>query len=465
MTAVRPTIDFAAFDALVDERLPRWTDELAELCRYPSELGDMPALRGAAEWTAGRLRTLGADVRVLELPDVAPLVVGEIGDGPRTLNLVQHYDVQPAVPHELWTTPAYEPTIRDGRLFARGATDNKGELLPRVWAVEAWLETVGPLPCRLRFLVEGEEEYGSGNLDDLLDLGGDLRRADAALIEGGGLDLSGRPVIDGGGRGIVVLTLSVKSIAYDAHSSLAVVLPSAPVRLVQALATMWTPDGRPGIEGLDAGIRPPTDAQLALADAIPERLFEEIRTEFGIERFVAGLEGVAARRAATFEPTLNIQGLWSGYTGPGAKTITPAEAHVRLDIRIVPDQRPDDIVAAVRRHLDEAGFPDVEVGFVEGEPAWWTPPDHPVVRTAIAASEAVTGLEPVVRVSAPGTVPMYQVCAPYRVPATTLGAARDDCRAHAPDENVRLDDLATATRITARFLDAFASLEEVPPVP
>jgi acetylornithine deacetylase/succinyl-diaminopimelate desuccinylase-like protein len=237
------------------------------------------------------------------------------------------------------------------------------------------------------------------------------------------------------------------------------------VRLVQALATMWTQDGRPGIEGLDAGIRPPTEAQLALADAMPERLFDDLRREYGIERFVAGLDGVAARRAATFEPTLNIQGLWSGFTGPGAKTITPAEAHVRLDVRIVPDQRPDDIVAAIRRHLDRAGFSDVQVGAVEGEPAWWTPPDHPVVRTAVAASEAVTGRDAIVRVSAPGTVPMYQVCATHRVPATTLGAARDDCRAHAPDENVRLDDLATATRITARFLDAFARLDEVPPVP
>jgi acetylornithine deacetylase/succinyl-diaminopimelate desuccinylase-like protein len=456
--------DFDRLDALVAERLPVWADELVQYCRFPSEGGDGEALRGAADWTAERLRALGADVTVLELPGVPPLVVGEIGEGPRTVNLVQHYDVQPAEPHELWTTPAYAPAIRDGRVFARGATDNKGELLPRIWAVEAWLEAVGDLPARLRFLVEGEEEIGSGHLDELLDLEPAFRRADAALIEGGGLDLAGRPIVEGGGRGIVVFELSVRTIPYDAHSSLAVVLPSAPVRLVQALASMWSADGRPAIDGLDAGIRPPTAAQLAVADAIPETWFADLRREYGVDRFIGGLEDVELRRSTTFAPTLNVQGLWSGHTGPGPKTILPAEAHVRLDVRIVPDQEPGAIVETIRQHLDREGFPDIEIAPVEGERAWWTPPDHPVVQAAIAASESVVGAPAIVRVSAPGTVPMYQVCAEHRVPATTLGAARDDCRAHAPDENIRLDDLATATRIAARFLDAFAAAPEMPPV-
>ena len=142
--------------------------------------------------------------------------------------MVQHYDVQPAAPHDLWTTPAYEPAVRDGRLYARGATDNKGEMMSRIWGIEAYLATIGPLPCRVRFLVEGEEESGSEHLDALLDERADLRRADGALIEGGSVDALGRPVLTAGARGGLSVELVARTLTYDAHSSLATMLPSAP---------------------------------------------------------------------------------------------------------------------------------------------------------------------------------------------------------------------------------------------
>jgi acetylornithine deacetylase/succinyl-diaminopimelate desuccinylase-like protein len=458
-------LDFGEFDRVVAERLPAWTDELVDYLRIPSEGGDMPNLRAAAEWTADRLRRLGASVELLEVEGAPPLVVGEIGEGPRTLTMVQHYDVQPAPPLELWTAPPYEPDVRDGRVWARGATDNKGELLPRIWAVEAWLAAFGPLPCRVRFLVEGQEETGSHALDALLDLRPGLRRADAALIEGGGLDLAGRPGIAGGGKGIVVFELVCRTLAHDAHSSLSVVLPNAGHRLVQALATFWDEAGRPAVEGLDAGKRPQTAAQLATIAAMDMAELDDIRREWNVDAFLGGLDGVAAQEALTFETTLNLQGLWAGHTEATPKTVTPAEAHARLDIRIVPDQQPAEMVAAVRRHLDRHGFGDVQIVSLEGEPAWWTPPDHVLIETAAQASEEVAGLEASIGVSMAGTVPMAQVCAKHRVPATTLGAGRADCAAHAPDENIRIDDLSAATRITGRFLDLFARLPEVPPVP
>ena len=456
--------DYTALDRLVAERLPRWTDELIAFCRFRSEASDAEGLAAAADWTAARLRDAGAQVEVVALPGVPPLVVGEIGGGPRTLNLVQHFDVQPSVPLELWTAPPYEPEVRDGRLYARGATDNKGEFLPRLWAVEAYREAVGELPCRVRFLVEGEEESGSSHLDNLLDSRPELRRADAALIEGGGLSLAGQPEIAGGGRGIIVLELSVRTIAYDAHSSVASVFPNAAVRLTQALASMWSADGLPAVDGLEAGIREPTPGQMRVVEQLPEERLAELRREFSVPRFIGGRDGREAHRAMTFATTLNIQGLWSGFTGPGGKTITPAEAHARIDIRIVPDQDPDEIVDALRRHLASAGFDDIRIALVEAERAWWTPPEHPLLAAAGRASEAVAGQPALYYVSMPGTVPMYQVCAAHRVPATTLGAGRDDCHAHAPDENIRLDDLAAATRIMARFLDEFAALAEVPRV-
>jgi acetylornithine deacetylase/succinyl-diaminopimelate desuccinylase-like protein len=458
-------VDLASLDRVIEECLPAWTQELIEYCAIPSEGGDPAALRSAADWVADRLRRLGAAVEILELADVPPLVVGEIGDGPLTLNAVQHYDVQPASPLELWTSPPYTPAVREGRIYARGATDNKGEFLARVWAVEAWLVAIGPLPCRLRFLVEGEEETGSPNLDALLDLRPELRRADAALIEGGSLDMAGRPAVAGGGRGIVGLELIARALAHDAHSSAAMLLPNASTRLVQALATMWDREGRPAVAGLDAGAREPTEAQLAVIASQRLDDLEDIRTEWGIERFIGGLEGVAALRAMTFDTTLNLSGVWGGETGPVSKTVIAAEAHARIDVRIVPDQRPVDMTAAVREHLVREGFDDVEVIERDSELPWWTPPDHPVVAAAAATSADATGFEADVAVAFPGTVPMAQVCATHRVPATTLGAARSDCRAHAPDENIRIEDLGLAARITVRFLDRFSRLPGIPPVP
>src|SRR5829696_4740721 len=338
--------DFTRFDAAIDDHLEDWIAELLEFCAIPSEGGDLANLRAAAEWTAGRLRRAGCDVEVFEVgDDVPPLVVGELGDGPRTLASVGHYDVQPAAPLELWTSKPYNPAVRDDRIWARGATDNKGELLPRIWALEAWTEAFGSLPCRVRHLVEGEEETGSVHLDALLDLRPQLRDADAALIEGGELDLAGRPAVQGGGKGIVVLELIAQTMAHDAHSSLSVVLPNAGHRLVRALATLWDAEGRPAIEGLDVGSRAPTPVQLATIAAMDMAELDDIRAEWAVPVFLGGLDGVAAQEALTFETTLNLQGLWAGHTEATPKTVTPAEAHARLDVRIVPDQRPEAILA------------------------------------------------------------------------------------------------------------------------
>lgn len=459
------TPDWAAFDSLVAARLPGWTAEFIEYLAIPSEGGDGVALRAAADWTADRFRRAGASVEVLEVDGAPPLVVGELGDGPRTLNAVQHYDVQPAEPLELWTTPPYQPAIRDDRVWARGATDNKGEFLPRLWGLEAYRDAIGPLPCRVRFLVEGQEETGSGALDALLDLSPRLREADAALIEGGGMDLVGRPQVDGGGKGMVVFELLAQTMDHDAHSSLSVVLPNAGHRLVAALASFWDADGRPAIAGLDVGKRPPTAAQLAVIAAQDQQQLDDIRADWGVDGFVGGIDGLAAMEALTFETTLNLQGLWAGHTDATPKTVTPATAHARLDARLVPDQDPDAVLAAVRRHLDERGFTDIAILKREAEKAWWTAPDHVVVRAAAAVSSEVAGLAANVTVAEPGTVPMFQVCARHRVPCTTLGAGRSDCRAHAPDENIRIDDLAAAARMMGRFVDALARLPEVPPVP
>jgi acetylornithine deacetylase/succinyl-diaminopimelate desuccinylase-like protein len=254
--------------------------------------------------------------------------------------------------------------------------------------------------------------------------------------------------------------LICRTIAYDAHSSLSNILPSAAVRLVEALATFWDDDGRVVMPGLRTGVLEPTPAQLDVLTKIPDDAIGDLRAVFRIDRFIAGRSGQDAIRALTLEPTCNVQGIWSGYTGPGGKTITPAEAHARMDLRLVPDQDPDEIIAAVRAHLDRGGFADIELRPYSFQyRAYWTPPDHPILAAAIRVSEAVLGKAAIHDLSAPGTAPMYEVCASANVPATSLGGSDDECRAHAPNESFRLDYAAAATRMTARFFDEFARLQ------
>src|SRR5204863_2838393 len=234
------------------------------------------------------------------------------------------------------------------------------------------------------------------------------------------------------------------------------ILPSATIRLVRALATLWDDEGVPVVDGLDAGVRPPTPDQLAVLGRIPDDEIDDLKGVFGIDRFVGGVSGQAAIRALTLRTTCNIQGLWSGYTGPGDKTITPAEARARLDIRLVPDQDPDDVLRAVRAHFANRGFDDLEIiPFSFQYRAWWTPPDHPMVRAAIRVSEGVMGKAAIHDLSAPGTAPMHEVCAAEDVPTTSLGGADDECRAHAPNEGFRLDYAEAAVKMTGRFLDEF----------
>jgi acetylornithine deacetylase/succinyl-diaminopimelate desuccinylase-like protein len=440
--------------------MPGWTDELLALCAIPSEAGDAVALREAADWIAERLRRLSATIDIVERNGAPPLVIGELGTG-RTLLAVQHYDVQPAVPLELWTSPPYQPEVRDGRLFARGASDNKGELLARIWAVEAYLATIGDLPCRVRFIVQGEEEGGGANFGPLLDLRPGVREAEGVLSEGGEIDGHGRPVVYGGVRGMVSFELVCRTIAYDAHSSLSNLLPSAAIRIIQALSTFWDDEGVPVIDGLDDAVRRPTAADAALVAATPTEEIDDLFQAYGVDRLVAGRRGAPALEAVTFGTTCNLQGLWSGYTGPGGKTITPAEGHARLDIRLVPSQEPEAILAAVRRHLAGHGFGDIEViASDENYPAWWTPSDDPIIAAAIRASEAVLGTTAVQQLSAPGTEPLWDVCAAGNLPAVSLGASDDDARMHAPDESWSLAGAALAARMTARFLDEFAAIKE-----
>src|SRR6202158_5598551 len=398
-----------ALDRHLDASRDRFVDELRDLCRIPSETGSEDALDRAAQWCVQRLIAAGCATRELRIKGEPALVVGETGAGARTLICVQHYDVQPAVPLDLWQTPPYEAAVRDGAVFARGADDNKGHLLLRIQAAEAYRAVHGELPIKLRFLIEGEEEDGSLHLADLLAMDPALTEGDGALKEGGAVDAAGRPQLLLGGKGIFYMELHVRSMTRDAHSGGATHLPNAAWRLVQALSTFVDPRGRVLVDGFYDDVKRPSAAELEHVRALPFEA-DVIKQIYGIESFAWRRADEDVRAAAVFEPTCNIAGLESGFTGVGTKTVIPSEPMVKIDFRLVPNQDPRKIKDLVRAHLDRHGFGDVTLVGKEGTRPYRGRIDDPLVRATKAVAEEAFGREALLIPSSGGTSPMWQGC-------------------------------------------------------
>lgn len=447
-----------ALDTYIAEHQAGWTAELRELCAIPSEATDAPALQRAADWCEQRLRAAGCEARQVRVDGAPPLVVGEAGSGTRTLIGVQHYDVQPAVPLALWTTPPYEPTLREGALFARGVDDNKGHLLLRIQAVEAYRAVFGELPIRLRFLIEGEEESGSPSLGALLATDPALTDGDGALKEGGSIDSQGRPQLLLGGKGIFYVELRVRTLARDAHSGGATYLPNAAWRLIDALSTLMDKRGRVQIAGFYDDVRAPTAEERAHVAALPFDA-DEVRRIYQLRSFAFGRGDPDVRVASQFEPTCNIAGIVSGFTDEGTKTVIPAEASCKIDFRLVPDQDPARIATLLRAHLDRHGFDDVKAVSKEGTRPYRGPWDDPLVRATKAAAEEAFGKEAHLVPTSGGTSPMWAVCHKRSLANVTLGMGHPGAGAHAPNENIILANYWKAIRATARLYSLYATQE------
>ena len=444
-----------ALDRYITENQDRFTAELRELCAIPSEATDPAALDRAAAWCMDRMRAAGCATREARIADVPALAVGEAGGGRRTLIAVQHYDVQPAVPLELWTSPPYEPRVQDGVVYARGVSDNKGHLLLRIQAVEAHRAVFGELPIKVRFLIEGQEEGGSVDLHRLLEKDPSLTEGDGALKEGGGVDPDGRPSVSCGNKGICYVQLHVRTLARDAHSAGATHLPNAAWRLHAALATLLDARGRILIEGFYDDVTPVSQAERDRLAGLPWEA-DEARRVYKIKDFAWGRDDREAHLASAFEPTANICGIISGYTGPKTKTVIPSEASCKIDFRLVPEQDPDRIAKLLRAHLDRHGYADVEVDTVEGERAYRGPMDAPLVRAAAAVLEEAYGKPAKVIPNNAGTSPMWLISHERRLANATIGMGHVGSAAHAPNENVILKNYWRALRATTRLYSEYA---------
>ena len=445
-----------SLSAYIEAHQEQFLGELMAFCAQPSIAAQGIGLAEMANLVRERLERLGAEVRLMSVNGGPPVVYGEIGCGERTLLIYNHYDVQPPDPLEEWESPPFEPTVREGRLFARGAVDNKGNLVARIQAVEAWEASQGPLPMKLKFIVEGEEEVGSPHLADFATSHADMLRADGCLWEGGGRDDANRPVLTLGLKGIQYLELRTTGAKSDLHSSMATLVPNPAWRLVWALATLKDEDDHITIDGYMDQVAEPTKEEWAMLRAIP---FEEekLRERYGIPEFIRGLTGVEALKKHLFEPTCTICGLRAGYIEAGSKTVLPSQATVKLDLRLVPNLTPESALKLLREHLDRRGFTDIEIKPRAGEHPAKSPVGAPVVRAARGAMRAVYGQPPVIYPVLAGSGPMYPLSQALGIPVVTAGVGHPGANAHAPNENMRLDDYWAGIQFIGEFIRRFAA--------
>jgi len=449
--------DYTAIDEYLHNHLDESIAELQRLVAQPSVAAQNWGLAECAALVAEMLQKRGFRVEIIPTGG-APVVFAERpGRSPKTLLFYNHYDVQPPEPLDLWLSPPFEPQLRDGKLYGRGVSDDKGHLLSRIFAIDALLAAEGELPCTVKFIVEGEEEVSSVHLKAFVRDNAAKLAADACIWEFGGVDHHERPMQYLGLRGICYVELSVTTASMDVHSGVGgSIFPNAAWRLVWALNTLKGPDERIRLPGFYDPVRPPSDRDRELMAALPESA-DEYRKRFGLDHFLKGLSGgLELRLAEVFEPTCTICGLTAGYQGPGSKTVLPAKASAKLDFRLVPEQTPEQVLAALRAHLDAQGFADVEITFLGGERPARTDPDHPFIRLVCETAEPVYGQSMQIVPMVGGSGPNWPFIEYLHLPIATAGVGHPGALAHAPNENLRLDLYLKGAQHIARILKAFA---------
>lgn len=439
----------------IDSNLGKFIENLSELVRQPSVAAKHEGIEECATKVGELLsRTLNTDSRILRIEGASPLVTAEIKsktNPEKTIILYNHYDVQPPEPLELWDSPRFEPTIKDGKMYGRGAADDKAELVGRLALTESFLKTRDDIPCNFRFVFEGEEEIGSINLHKYKKENPDLFRADGCIWEFGSVDAKERPIVTLGVKGILYVELTAKHANRDAHSSLAAVVDNPAWRLVHALNTLKKGE-RILIPGWYGNVRKFTPSELKLLKE-QESEEAELKKELGIKSFIDGMTGLELKKALAGKPTCTICGMISGYTGPGSKTVLPKEASVKIDFRLVPDQNPGKLLKHLRNHLNKSGYRDVMITYAEGEPASRTSHGDPIARAAVLAAQSVHQKKPVIQVSAAGTGPMFL----FDAPCVAIGGGYPSSRAHSPNENARLDLFVKSMKWVAETIDRFAA--------
>jgi len=452
----------AAVKAYLDANADRFDAELYELLRIPSVSTDpkhAADTRRTAEWVAERARKAGVpEVTLIETP-LHPVVFGrwETSKEKPTLLIYGHYDVQPVDPLELWESDPFEPTERDGRIYARGSADMKMNLLGILQGIEALSAVKGELPINITLLLEGEEEIGSPNLPQVVaDYAAELT-SDVILSGDGGMMGVGKPALTIGLKGLVGCQVNLTTSSTDLHSgSYGAAVPNAVRAIAQLAASFHNPDGSVAVEGFYDDVRPLTDEERADIAAVAESGNDtQFMEEAGVSAII-GEAGYTVQELRWTRPTIDFNGIWGGFTGEGNKTVTPAKAHLKITSRLVPNQRPDSVLALIEKHIETHTPAGATVEVVPGKGSanpFLLSKDAPGMAEAVAVLTEVVGESPGL-IRSGGTVPITDVFTEILgIGPVTVGFGLPGSRAHAPNEWIRPEEVAISRLAYAEYFD------------
>lgn len=446
------------------EQLQKQIDDLFVFLRFPSistaseHAGDV---RACGTWLVKKLNSMGLSVELHETPK-HPVVVARNShqEGLKTVLIYGHYDVQPVDPVELWDSPPFEPKIREGRIWGRGSTDNKGQMMAHVLGVEQMLEEKGELPVNLIFLFEGEEEIGSPNLVPFLEKHKEDLACDIIAVSDTGMVARGVPTMGYGLRGITCCEVTVKGPSGDLHSGVyggAVANPATAV--ARLVASLHDEDGKVAIDGFYDDVKPLEDWEREMWAQVPGMTKQDVLDVTGAPD-LHGEPGYSSAERLWARPTAEVNGIGSGYQGEGSKTVLPAQAMAKFSFRLVPNQDPKDISKKVEAHLKKhtpAGVTvEVEVGH-DGKP-YYADPNSAYGKAGQAALEKAFGKKPVL-IREGGSIPIIKDMQDILgADSLLLGLALPDCQIHAPNENYYIENFEGGIKMSQFLLDELAKV-------
>jgi acetylornithine deacetylase/succinyl-diaminopimelate desuccinylase-like protein len=449
-------------DAFVQKHQGRFLDELKSFLRIPSisTLPEhQPDIERAASFAADSLRSAGLENVEIIPTGRHPLVYADWlhAPGRPTVLCYGHYDVQPPDPLEQWVSPPFEPSIRDGNLYARGSADDKGQMYMHVKAVEALQAVHGRLPLNLKFLIEGEEEVGGASISKFVEQNTEKVKADVALVSDTAMFADGLPTLCIGLRGLIYLEVEASGPARDLHSGLyGGAAPNAVFGLIELLARAKNRQGVIQIPGIYDDVEPPAAAETASWESLPFSEKEFRRKEVGSTR-LTGEPGYSVFERIWARPTLEVHGIAGGFTGAGAKTVIPARATAKVSLRLVPKQDPEKTVAAFRdfvRKKTPKGI-KTEVRVLSSSPAVMVDPEHPAIQVAASAFSEVLG-KPTVFIRSGGSIPIVgDFARRLGIPTVLMGFGLPDDGLHSPNEKFRLENYYQGIKTVAHFFEQY----------
>lgn len=445
--------------AYIDDHAEIFLSRLLDYLRHPSISAYGEGIAEVAEYMAGAMSQMGLAVQILPA-DGWPMVVGEYHTGPDapTVLLYGHYDVQPPDPLEEWLSPPFEPTIRAGRIYARGAADNKGQHFAQLMALESLLACNSTLPCNVKVLLEGEEEVGSPHMPAFMRAHRDRLAADLMIVSDGPVHENGQSMISFGVRGVLDIELRARGANRDLHSGhWGGIVPNPLWTLVHLLATMKNGRGEITIDGFYDNVQPLTEMEREALARLPIDV-DEVKQALDLRYLDEPQERNFFERQAAW-PTLTINGIHGGYGGPGSKTVLPHEAIAKCDIRLVEAQTAQEILAKVRAHVQRHA-PDVTVSSHGGMDPSKTPLDSPYTEPLLQAITAAQGAAPLLVPAKGASLPNYVFTKILGIPVFCVPYANADEANHAPNENMEVARFFMGIKTGAAMLSYLGAMSK-----